>query len=288
MTAIVTRSFVWSWDGCPLSVGVDEQGDGPPILCLPAPSSISTRGELHALIGELAGAGAGRLVVPDWPGFGDEPRPAIRWSPAALSAFLSDFADRELRSLHATIAAGHAATYALDLTVRQPGRLGRLVLLAPTWRGPLPTAFGGDRPLLRRLQRAIEAPVVGPLLYRLNVNPLMARMMVAGHVYSRTRPLTGGQRAVMRAPGARFASGAFVTGGLDLLGSRDAFLDLARRARVPILVAYGRDTPPKSRAEMEALASLPEVSSVVLPHGKLGIHEEFAAALAPSLLRFLA
>ena len=50
----------------------------------------------------------------------------------------------------------------------------------------------------------------------------------------------------VRAPGARFASVRFVTGRLDPLASREAFLDLARRVAVPILLVYGAETPPSA------------------------------------------
>jgi hypothetical protein len=46
-------------------------------------------------------------------------------------------------------------------------------------------------------------------------------------------------------------------------------------------VFYGAETPPRSRAEMEALAALPNIRSVRLPRGKLAVHEEFPDATAP-------
>ncbi len=80
------------------------------------------------------------------------------------------------------VAAGHAAAYVAHYAARHSGSIGRLALIAPTWRGPLPTMAGGNRPLFRRIQRAMEVPVIGPMLYRANVNPVVVRMMVAGHV----------------------------------------------------------------------------------------------------------
>ncbi len=77
-----------------------------------------------------------------------------------------------------------------------------------------------------------------------------------------------------------------MTGGLDPLASRDEFLDLGRRAGVPILLVYG-ETPPKSRAEMEAFAALPGIRSVILPRGKLAVHEEFPDATAEAIAAFL-
>ena len=93
--------------------------------------------------------------------------------------------------------------------------------------------------------------------------------------------------AVTRAPGARHASARFVTGGLDPVQSREEFLALARRVTDPILVVYGASTPAKSQAEMETLAMLPNVRAVILPAGKLAVHEEFPDAVADAIKSFL-
>ena len=197
----------------------------------------------------------------------------------------------EVPALHGTIAAGHAATYALHLAAQKPGILGRLILVAPTWRGPLPTMANGNRPIFGAIRRMVGLPVIGPLIYRLNVNPFVVRRMIAGHVYSNPNALSARQKKekqrVIEAPGARFGSAAFVTGALDLVDTREVFLNLARRAGRRILVAYGAETPPKSRAEMEALATLPTGKTSVAPRGKLGIHEEYSAAIGPVLVEFL-
>ncbi len=281
--------MLWSWHGQEIALGIDDAGNGPPVLLLPALSSISTRREMHPLMRCLASRS--HVIAPDWPGFGDQPRPPIAWTPDALSSFLEWFVRDQVPTLHATIAAGHAASYALHLVARHPGTLGRLALLAPTWRGPLPTMAGGDRPLFAHIRRAVGMPIVGPLLYRVNVNPLVVRMMVAGHVYSDARQLPAKQmrekQHVIAARGARFGSAAFVTGGLDRVHSREEFLDLGRRASGPLLVAYGAGTPTKSRAEMEVLASLPGVRSFVAPRGKLGFYEEYPEDACPVIEEFL-
>jgi hypothetical protein len=59
-----------------------------------------------------------------------------------------------------------------------------LCLIAPTWRGPLPTLLGGRRWLGRWLVRAGDLPLFGQFLYRLNVNRPMVRLMARGHVYA--------------------------------------------------------------------------------------------------------
>jgi pimeloyl-ACP methyl ester carboxylesterase len=62
---------------------------------------------------------------------------------------------------------------------------------------------------------------------------------------------------------------------------------VAPGAAAPILVVYGAETPPRSRAEMEALAALPGIRSVQLPRGKLAVHEEFPDATAEAVDAFL-
>jgi pimeloyl-ACP methyl ester carboxylesterase len=232
-----------------------------------------------------------RVSTVDWPGFGDLARPRADWSPETLSAFLNWFLGEIVRPPHAVVAAGHAATYALYQAVYQPGTIERLVLIAPTWRGPLPTMMGGQRPWFARVSATFDQPIVGPLLYRLNVSRFVVSKMAREHVYSDPDWLTGerlaAKLAVTRAPGARHASVRFVSGGLDRVDRRAAFVDLARRSDVPILVGYGDETPPKSRAEMEALAELANVQIQRLAKGKLAVHEEFPDAVRGAITPFL-
>ena len=149
-----------------------------------------------------------------------------------------------------------------------------------------------QRPLFDRLCQLVDLPVIGPLLYRLNVNRLVIRYMAAGHVYTDAAWLHGERLreklAVTRLPGARFASVRFVTGKLDPLSTRNEFLDAAQRSPVPLLMVYGAQTPSRSRAEMEALASIPSIRTAVLPLGKLSVHEEFPGLVAEAVEPFLA
>jgi pimeloyl-ACP methyl ester carboxylesterase len=285
-----TRMLEWNWCGKAIRLGTEASGNGPKVLLLPALSSISTRREMRPLQERLA-ARYSTLAV-DWPGFGEAPRPQIDWTPEAYAAFLVFVLNSVMPHPHAIIAAGHAATYVLKHAASAPGSTARLVLVAPTWRGPLPTMAGGHRPFFDRLCRLVDRATVGPLIYRLNVNPFVVRRMGAGHVYSDPAFLDQERLrqklAVVRADGARFASARFVTGRLDPLASREAFLDVARRAGAPILLVYGADTPPKSRAEMEALAAVSGVRAARLPRGKLSVHEEFPDTTLSAIEPFLA
>jgi pimeloyl-ACP methyl ester carboxylesterase len=285
-----SAQLAWTWCGQTIDLGFDTSGQGPTVLLLPALSSISTRREMWPLQERLSPHY--RTISVDWPGFGDQARPATDWTPAAYSAFLDYILAAVAPSPHAVIAAGHAATYALAHACARPGSPGRLVLVAPTWRGPLPTMMNGRRPFLDRLCKIVDLPVLGPLLYKMNVNRLVVRRMAAGHVYADPAWLSGERLreklAVTRARGSRFASIRFVTGGLDPVETREQFLALAQRAAIPMLTIYGKQTPPRSRAEIEALAAIPGMRSVCVPRGKLALHEEFPAEVAQVIVPFLA
>src|SRR5258708_762240 len=287
---MATRILEWNWRGKTIRLGADASGTGPKVLLLPALSSISTRREMRPLQERLARRYSTLSV--DWPGFGEDARPQLDWTPEAYAAFLAFLLTSVIAQPHAIIAAGHAATYVLEHAASASGSTTRLLPTAPTWRGPRPTMAGGHRPCFDRLCRLVDRPGVGPLIYRLSVNPFMVRRMGAGHVYADPAFLNGERMRqklnVVRAPGARFASVRFVTGRLDPLASREAFLDLARRAAAPILLVYGAETPPKSRAEMEALAAVPGIRTARLPRGKLAVHEEFPDATFGAIEPFLA
>jgi pimeloyl-ACP methyl ester carboxylesterase len=259
---------------------------------LPALSTVSTRDELKDLAHQLPSR---RCIITDWPGFGDTERPRLDYDRALCRGFLQALVAHLRRELERpsfpVIACGHAAGYAIDLEARQPGTFTHLVLIAPTWRGPFPTMMSGRKPIQSRIRRLIHVPVVGELLYRLNVSRPVVRMMYRRHVFADpaflTDDLLGKRMRLTRQPGARFASACFVTGELDPFDERAAFLAAARRVQRPILVLYGPDTPPKSRAEMEALAGLPGIESRRLGRGTLGMAEELASDLAPLIDDFL-
>jgi pimeloyl-ACP methyl ester carboxylesterase len=288
------NTFAWSWHGAPVPVAYEVSGPAgaEPILMLPALSTVSTRDELRALAHHL---GSRRCIITDWPGFGDTARPRLDYDRALCRGFLEARVAQlrsELKSPgFPVIACGHGAGYAIDLEARQPGTFTHLVLIAPTWRGPLPTMMSGRKPIQDRIRRLIHAPVIGELLYRLNVSRPVVRMMYRRHVFADPAFLTDNLLAermrLTRRPGARFASACFVTGALDPFDDRAAFLAAARHVERPMLMLYGPETPPKSRAEMEALAELPGIESRLLKRGTLGMAEELGGDLAPLIDDFL-
>lgn len=271
-------------------VGYDVGGEGPPILLLPALSTVSTRQEVRPLADALSNRF--RVVATDWPGFGEGRHARLDYTPELLLNFLEAFVDAKLcGEAPAVVAAGHAAGYALALAQRRPGIWRKLVLIAPTWRGPLPTMMEGYKPLQRHVRTLVYFPLIGSLLYRLNVMGPVIGMMYRRHVYADPRRLTDERLReklrVARRPGGRYGSTSFVTGMLDAVRSRQEFLTLAREAGTPVMAVTAPQIPPRSRAEIEALAQEAGVTLCRVPAGALGVHEEFPERVAACIRPFL-
>src|SRR5262249_34367049 len=156
-----TRTLEWNWRGKTIRLASDASGSGPNVLLLPALSSISSRRGMRPLQERLAPRYSTLAV--DWPGFGDASRPQVDWGPQAYADFLAFLLSSVMVESHAIIAAGHAATYVLAHAANASPPKPRLVLIAPTWRGPLPTILGGHRPYYDRLCRLVDRPVLRPL-----------------------------------------------------------------------------------------------------------------------------
>jgi pimeloyl-ACP methyl ester carboxylesterase len=287
--AVEQRSFSFAWQGRIVEVGYEVAGAGQTVLLLPAMSTVSSREELAAIAQRVARRF--RAIATDWPGFGRCARPRLDYRPPLYLAFLDQFAKEIAGEPVAVVAAGHAAGYVLRLGADRPGQWSRIALVAPTWRGPLPTVMGGRRPIQEWIRSAIYLPAIGAALYRLNTLRPVVRAMYRGHVFADHGKLTpsflDGKLALVRQPGARFAPASFVTGALDPVEDRASMLALAGANDAPILLIYGADTPPRSRAEMAAMAGLTNVASHLLERGALGVHEEAPDAVAERIEAFL-
>lgn len=113
-----------------------------------------------------------------------------------------------------------------------------------------------------------------PALYRRRVHADAGRV---------TPGFAAAKAGVARRHGGRFGPAAFVTGALDPVRDRGAFLALVDLLPAPTLVVYGADTPSEALAEMEALARVPGIASHRLAVGSLGLHEERAHAGAAAV-----
>ncbi|MEO1376436.1 MAG: alpha/beta hydrolase [Cyanobacteria bacterium J06635_10] len=285
----VVEQFLWNTEDQDFPIVYESLGQGSPLLLLPAFSTVSMRSEMSGIARRLSSKY--KAIAVDFPGFGDSGRPRADYGPTLYSNFLEDFVLSTFeRKPVPVIAAGHSAPYVLWLAHKYQSVFSHIVLVAPTWRGPL--AVMGVNGMVRNLvKETIRLPVIGQVLYKLNTLPSFLKFMYRRHVYVDAEKLTSNfihdKWENTQESGGRFAPAAFVTGNLDLVSNREDFLGFVRGLPVPIMVVIGKGSPKSSRQEMEAIAHLPRVQSVELP-GSLGMHEEFPDEIIEAILPFLA
>ncbi len=280
--------YQWIWRDQVIQVAYSTAGQGKSVLLLPAFSTVSSQGEVAEIA--IALASEFRVTTVDFPGFGDADRPPLQYNPELYQQFLTDFIREVVPHPTTVVATGHTSGYVMKLAQQQPELLEQIILVAPTWRGPLPTMLQGQKPWFKFLRELVRSPILGQALYQVNTTPSFLQMMYQRHVYatpaSITPALIARKRKITQQAGARFAPAAFVTGGLDPAESREVFQSFFRGLSIPILLIIGQDCPPKSKAEMESLAQLPGITSVTLP-GTLGMHEEYAPQVAIEIQKVL-
>ena len=282
------KQFVWNREDQDFRIVYEFLGQGSTVLLFPAFSTVSMRSEMSGIAQRISSEY--KAVAVDFPGFGDSGRPKVDYGPALYSDFIEDFVltTFEKKSV-SVIAAGHSAPYVLWLASKYPTVFSRIVLVAPTWRGPL--AVMGVNGIIRNLiKQMVRLPIIGQILYKLNTLPSFLKFMYRRHVYVDSEKLTPNfiqdKWESTQQSGGRFAPGAFVTGCLDLIKKRSDLLALVRKTSVPIMVVIGKSCPKSSRQEMEAIANLPKVESVLL-EGSLGMHEEYPDMIVEAILPFL-
>ncbi|NJN23291.1 MAG: alpha/beta hydrolase [Acaryochloridaceae cyanobacterium RL_2_7] len=279
-------SFQWQWQDQKVSVTYTTQGQGEPLLVLPAFSTVSSQLELQALTRPFLSNF--QITTLDWPGFGDSDRLKLDYGPELYQRFIHDFVAATFSKPITVIAPGHSAGYALSLQ----DSCGKLVLIAPTWKGPL-VAMGIPPTVRKSIHALVRSPLIGQSLYGINTHPKFLAWMYRRHVFKDPAKLTDefitSHHAVTQKTGARYAPAAFVTGHLDPSLNREDFLALMKNFKAPIQVILAEDAPPKSKAEMKAIAALKLPNLSVLSHpGTLGMTEEFGAELAELIRPFLA
>jgi pimeloyl-ACP methyl ester carboxylesterase len=281
------QTFQWQWQNQSFAIAYETRGSDSPVLLLPAFSTVSTRGEMQGIAEQLATHF--QVVAMDWLGFGQSDRPALDYQPALYSQLLQDFLHAQFDQPVAVVAAGHAAGYAMQVALQTPCPWSKMVLVAPTWKGPL-RVMGAPTPVRNAVRELVRSPGIGEALYTLNTAPAFLKFMYRQHVYVDANKLTTEfmqqKYDITQHSGGRYAPAAFVTGTLDPMQDHGEFLQIGRSLSVPTLIAIGEQSPGQSKAEMEALAELPGIQSNHLP-GSLGLHEEYASEVAAIVLPFL-
>ncbi len=163
------HKYSWNWQQQEITVVYEILGQGLPVLMLPAFSTVSTRAEM----GEIAKilASQFQVIALDWPGFGQSDRPFINYQSSLYHQLLQDFVPSVFDTPVIVVAAGHAAGYALQLAKDYPETVSKLILVAPTWRGPL-RAMGIPESIAGIVRQLVRSPILGQFLYQLNTTAL--------------------------------------------------------------------------------------------------------------------
>lgn len=284
---ITKQEYLWNYDNQAIAVAYQTVGQGMPLLLLPAFSTVSSRDEMQGMAERWADRF--EVVALDWPGFGESDRPGVQYGPEFYHQFLADFVTAVFPGPVAIVAAGHGAGYAMKLAKTHPGRVSKVVLVAPTWLGPL-RIMGVPEPVRGFVRDTVRTPGIGEFLYELNTHPAFLEFMYKQHVFVDPAKLTpefiAQKRDSTQHPGGRFAPVAFVTGTLDPAGDRQEILAQFQPLPVPVKVIIGTLAPSGSQSVMEAVAQLPGVESARVA-GSLGMHEEFPEAVVEAVADFL-
>ncbi|MEL7079561.1 MAG: alpha/beta fold hydrolase [Cyanobacteria bacterium J06582_2] len=258
-------------------------GAGNPILLLPAFSTVSSRTEMKGIANLLAAQY--EVTVLDWLEFGESQCPPVDYSPVLFQQLLGDIVKSVFNSPIILIAVGHASGYALKFAQDNPDIISQLILIAPTWQGPL-RVMGLPDGVRDGVKNLVRSPVIGQGLYYLNTTPSFLRFMYKRHVYVDETKLTpefiAQKHQITSKSGARYAPAAFVTGAVDPITNRKEFLQLLESVSMPVAIVLAENAPPKSKAEMEAMAELDQVQTVRLA-GTLGVSEEYPEAVTEAI-----
>ena len=278
--------YNWPWQGKQYQVVYETVGQGNPVLLLPAFSTVSSRTEMKGISQILAAQY--QVTVLDWLGFGDSECPPLDYNPVLFNQLLQDFVAAIFHRSIILIAAGHGAGYALKLAQDQPNIVSKIILVAPTWQGPL-RVMGLPEGLRNGVKNLVRSPLWGQILYYLNTTPAFLRLMYKRHVYVDETKLTpefiAEKHQITSKKGARYGPAAFVTGAIDPVANREQFLNYLLSLSLPILIIVAENSPPKSKAEMLAMAELEQVHNVKLP-GTLGIYEEYSETVSKVIQNF--
>lgn len=281
------QKYSWNWQAKQYQIVYETIGQGNPVLILPAFSTVSSRTEMKGIAQILSYQY--RVTVLDWLGFGESECPPVDYSPVLFHQLLQDFVKSLFDQPIIIIAAGHTAGYVLELAKNQSETVSKIVLIAPTWQGPL-RVMGLPLVVRSGVRNLVRSPIVGQTLYYLNTTPSFLRLMYKRHVYvdetKLTKEFISQKHQITSKPGARYAPAAFVTGKLDPVTTREEFLDYFSSLSVPVLVIMAENAPPKSKAEMEVIQGLPQVETARLT-GTLGIYEEYPQEVTAAISQFL-
>eukprot|EP01147_Barroeca_monosierra_P001266 gene1266-4474_t len=205
------------------------------------------------------------------------------------------------------IAAGHAAFSALKVAQRHPELFSQLVLLNPTFRGPLPTVrfdlqSQGKELVASALDltssilwKIYQVPYLGDLLHKLFTSPETIKRQLESHVFVNKSQITDAtilRNQEFALEGPILGKCAFLVGRADPLSSRQELTQLIEHgSKVPTLCIMGAGAPDISRADLEPLRTIAKKKlsnvTVIETKGALRSFEEFPSDIGDIIHTFV-
>ena len=166
----------WNWVSQWFGVGVDRVGEDQPVFfaaCLKLSSlhqarNVPTSGTACVEFRHCGGRLAGLWGTNHGRQSDGDPTPMWLFFATSSPKWCLDHSQQWL------LGTPRAMPSPLVLLLSEFHRTLSRCLIAPTWRGPLPTMMGGKRKLGEWIARVGIPPVLGQLLYRLNVGSLQS------------------------------------------------------------------------------------------------------------------
>lgn len=256
-------------DGLELRVRSD--GEGPAVLFV---HGLGSAGQSWTPVADLA-ADDIHAIAPDLPGFGRSEKPRRTYTPAFLAETLVSLVDElGIETTH-VVGTSLGGQVALELALRRPDRVGRVVAVAPA--GIPPTSFEGTTALSEYAQ----------LLDARTVEEVQAARAATG---SAERADEAHRRspeevlAYVTSPGAReaFESALRESAKARRLGPLLAEID-----PLPLVVWGGQDPLIPLDVCAPELRRTPELELAVFPDAGHSPHAEHPRAFTELLLAFL-
>ena len=208
-------------------------GQGDPLLLVHNPNAGGSSWEWRKVYLELANHF--NVYALDLLGFGLSEKPNVPYSGRMFADLVHDFIGDVIGGTAHGIGSGLGASYLVNVAVRRPNRLHKLVLVNPTG-----TTEMASPPVETATWRALHMPVLGTSIYNAMTSLKAIETELREHVYYDPLEVTP---AIVRdiytyahQPGSQYAAAAFMSGRLSL-PMRLAFSSLTQ----PLLIIWGRD-----------------------------------------------
>jgi len=208
-------------------------GQGPPLLLVHNPNAGASAWEWRKVFPELANNFT--VYALDLLGFGLSEKPNVPYSGGMYAELVHDFLEDVVGQRASAIGSGLGASYLVNIAVRRPEMLDRLVIVNPTGTTSMLSA-----PARGITHGVLDAPILGTSIYNSIVSMRGIEQELNLHVYYDPTFVTPDMVQYLYVAahqrGSRHAAAAFISGRLDL-PMRMAFADISQ----PVLIIWGRD-----------------------------------------------